>query len=78
VIVGGIAGAILVAVVFDWALILLSSLVGASAIMEGLKLANPYAWIGLLVLCVIGVLVQAGIKRRETTGKDEPRRLQER
>jgi Domain of unknown function (DUF4203) len=72
VIVGGIAGAVLVAVVFDWALILLSSLVGASAVMEGLKLANPYAWIGLLVLCVIGVLVQAGIKRGEK--KDSPPR----
>lgn len=69
VVVGGVIGAVLVAVVFDWALILLSSLVGASTIMEAVHLQNPYAWIGVLVLLVIGVLVQAGIKRGE--GKPE-------
>lgn len=63
--IGGIIGASLVAVIFDWALILLSSLVGASIIMEALNLQNPYAWLGLLILCVVGVLVQAGIKTRE-------------
>lgn len=71
VIVGGLIGATLVAVVFDWALILLSSFVGASTIMEAIQsqahAPNPYAWLGLLVLLVIGVIVQAGIKRREGT-----------
>jgi len=49
-VISGVAGAILVAITFDWALIFLSSLAGGSAIMEGLGVPNPYAWIGVFTL----------------------------
>ena len=64
-VIGGVAGAILVAVTFDWALIFLSSLAGGSAIMERLDVPNPYAWIGVFTLCIVGVLIQTAIKRNE-------------
>jgi hypothetical protein len=40
--------------------------------MEALQLQNPYAWLGVLILCVIGVLVQVGIKTRESQPADAP------
>ena len=72
-VVGGIVGAILVAVIFDWALILLSSLLGASLIMEGLRLPSPYPWLGVLILVVIGVMIQAGIRRNEQQSPNQKR-----
>jgi ammonia channel protein AmtB len=72
-VVGGVTGAILVAVTFDWALIFLSSLAGGSAIMEGLGAPLPYAWIGVLMLCIVGVLIQTAIKQNERGRPPEKR-----
>ncbi len=67
-IVGGVIGAILIALILDWALIFLSSLMGASLVIDGLHWATPMAWIGVLVLCVIGILIQTSLKRAEKQG----------
>jgi hypothetical protein len=63
-IIGGILGAILVFVLFDWALILLSSLVGSSLIVPVLTADPQLQLILFIVLAVIGILVQAGMLRR--------------
>ena len=62
-IVGGILGAILLATLFEWGLILLSSLVGANLVLMGLQqilsLPDTLAPIALLGLFGLGVLIQA-------------------
>jgi hypothetical protein len=62
--IGGIIGAILLLVVFDWALIVLSAVVGAYLIQSAIALPPTGAGILFLVLVVVGVLVQAGLFRR--------------
>jgi hypothetical protein len=59
VLVGGIAGAVLVIVLLDWALIALSSLMGATMIVGAVPLSTTVAHLVFLVLVVVGVLLQA-------------------
>ena len=62
-VVGGVLGAILLSVLFEWALIVLSSLTGAYLITEGFHLA-PSMHLGvLLVLALIGIVVQGRMKK---------------
>ncbi len=61
---GGILGAILILVVFDWALIVVSSLIGAHLIQSAIVLPPSGSTIVFLGLAVIGMLVQATSLRR--------------
>jgi hypothetical protein len=63
-IIGGLVGALLVAAFFDWAIILLSALLGTGIIMPFFTLPTMTYWAVFLVLFAIGILVQAGIWRR--------------
>jgi len=65
VIVGGIIGAVLASTMFDWALILLSSGVGASVITNHLTLPQPFPLVLLGALFIIGVVIQGNIKGME-------------
>lgn len=58
-ILGGIIGAVLMLLIFDWALIVLSSLMGASLIIRSFVLRGSWELILFLVLSIIGILVQA-------------------
>ena len=64
----GIVGAILLLVLFDWALIVLSSLAGSSLIVmsltEMLALPSVVGGILIVVLALIGVLIQANLAPR--------------
>ena len=68
-IIGGIIGIFLAVFLFDWALIIFSSLFGA--ILIGSAWENPSALINLLllVLFLIGIGIQAGLmyRQRKTT-----------
>jgi hypothetical protein len=55
---GALLAAILVSAVFDWALIGLSALIGASLASEALPFDHGAQLIGLAVLFVLGLLVQ--------------------
>lgn len=63
-VVGGILGAILVSVLFDWALILLSSFVGALLVVQSTGLAPNMAPIAFFILAAAGIFVQAWMKRK--------------
>jgi hypothetical protein len=63
-IIGGIVGALLLLMLFDWALIFISSIVGAYLIESVVKLPPTGITILFLVLVVIGVVVQAAMLRR--------------
>lgn len=69
-VIGGVLCSLLILSVFEWALILLSSLVGASLISQtSLQLANfelvPSA-ILFFVLLVIGIVIQSSQKQKDT------------
>jgi hypothetical protein len=65
-ILGGILGAILVALLFDWALISISSLVGASMVLGSLGLPRGGREFFYLGLVFLGVLVQGFAKGGES------------
>jgi len=69
ILIAGVIGAILMYVVFDWALIILSSMAGASLVVEGLGLIGTVAIIVGLVLFIVGVLFQSQLVRRRETSR---------
>jgi hypothetical protein len=64
---GGIIGAVLVLVLFHWALILLSSLVGATVIVENLTLDPTISTVAFIGLCALGIFIQARQMKSTTT-----------
>ncbi len=62
-VMGGLLGAIIVLLLFDWAVIGLSSLAGALTIIDVLALHGMVAIVLALVLFFIGVAVQTGLWR---------------
>src|SRR5262249_1983383 len=62
-VVGGILGIVLVLILFEWGLILLSSLAGAALIVGGIvasvQFSHHLAFVAMIVVAVIGVIVQA-------------------
>jgi len=65
-VIGGVVGAILLLVLFDWALIVVSSLIGAHLIVYQSTIALPQSGSIILFigLAVVGILVQAASLRR--------------
>ena len=62
--VGGVIGAILLLAMFDWALIVVSSLIGAHLIQSAIVLPPTGSTLVLIGLAVLGILVQAAWFRR--------------
>jgi len=58
-ILGGIVGAILLAALFNWALIVLSSLLGAAVIFPHVTLAPPWPIVVFIVLLIFGLSIQS-------------------
>ena len=61
--IGGILGLILIIILFDWALIILSSLAGAGIITESARVAHPGAMLLFIALAIAGVVVQSRLMR---------------
>jgi hypothetical protein len=67
--IGGVFGAILASVVFDWALLILSALLGATLMVQGLSATVPgfepsLNGLLILVLFFVGIAIQAGFLSR--------------
>lgn len=62
---GGILGVIFVSLLFDWALIILSSLAGASLIVQSFFAQGAGSGILFFILLIVGVLIQAATLRRD-------------
>jgi hypothetical protein len=73
-IAGGILGSLLVLVLFDWALILLSSFTGATAIAQALPLEQNLTLIAFVILVVAGIITQAAQLRRRVPAPSAPAR----
>ncbi|HTP03313.1 MAG TPA: DUF4203 domain-containing protein [Anaerolineales bacterium] len=65
-VLGGVLGVVLVAFLFGWALITISSLAGASMIVAAVGLTAVTAGLIYLGLVVAGVLIQGTSMRRES------------
>ncbi|MCJ7545470.1 MAG: DUF4203 domain-containing protein [Deltaproteobacteria bacterium] len=65
---GGVVGAIVAALLMDWAIIALSCLAGAAAIVSRLGLRDVNMAIVFLVLVIIGILVQAKLMEHAEEG----------
>jgi hypothetical protein len=63
-IIGGVLGAAAAATLFDWALIVISSIVGAVLVAEYLRVSHGAQGALIAILAVVGVFVQAGGLRR--------------
>ena len=64
-VIGGIIGVILVSFLFDWAIITLSSLAGASLITQALLLPSGIGGVIFIVLVIVGVVIQGSMMQRE-------------
>ena len=65
-IVGGIIGVLLVSFLFDWAIITLSSLAGASLLVGAFQSQRGANGLIFLILFIAGVIIQGMILRNET------------
>src|SRR5216117_1446832 len=63
-VVGGVIGAILLLTLFDWALIVVSSLIGAHLIQNAIVLPPSGSTVLFLGLAIVGIVVQAASFRR--------------
>jgi hypothetical protein len=61
--IGGIIGLILIIFLFGWALIILSSLVGAGLITESIPAVHSGSLILFFVLVIVGILIQSRLIR---------------
>jgi len=69
--IGGVIGMLMLFFIFDWALILISSLAGASMITQALSL-NPAVEFGLfLALVICGLVIQTLLYRKSTLLKEK-------
>ena len=65
-VIGGIIGLLLVIFLFDWALITLSSLAGASLVTQALLIPSGIASVVFLALVIVGIVIQGSMLQRET------------
>lgn len=63
--VAGVLGAIFASLLFDWALIFLSSLVGSAILVDAFDLDQQAAIIVMVVLAVAGISIQANMLKRD-------------
>jgi hypothetical protein len=70
--VGGILGVLVIILLFDWALISISSLAGASMVVRGLGLTPAGGATAYVILLLVGVLVQGFAFRREKEARKQP------
>lgn len=66
ILIGGILGAIFITVLFDWTLIVITSLIGAWMISQNLpiSLEPPIPFVVFLLLGLVGIVIQAGTRRK--------------
>ncbi len=69
IMVGGILGTVALILLFDWALMVLSSVVGAALIINAFGPQLPLARLLFMVLAVVGVIVQARLPASEKSSR---------
>ena len=67
---GGILGTVLLFIIFDWALIALSSVIGASLIVQVIELSPHLEVVVFFLLIISGVLFQSRLLKREPPSRN--------
>ena len=62
--VGGIIGAIMLMAIFEWALIILSTLGGSMLVIQGLEVGSPWSIMLFVTLFIAGIALQARVFKR--------------
>jgi len=70
--VGGVIGAVLAALIMDWAIIFLTSLAGAGAIVDAAGMGQTTGVLVFVVLTVVGTVVQARLMARPRNRQEHP------
>jgi hypothetical protein len=65
IVAGALLGAVLAGSMFDWAMILITSICGAVLIYQGIGLELSFAYILLIGLVILGIIVQGKIRTRD-------------
>jgi len=65
ILIGGIVGAVVLVSLFDWALIVVSALVGALLILQAIGMNPQTTPLPYLLLSLVGILVQASLFQRQ-------------
>lgn len=76
-IIGGIIGVALVSIFFDWAIITLSSLAGASLIVQAFHLQRAADELMFIILVIAGVSIQGSALRRRRSREQNEHRNQD-
>lgn len=71
-VIGGIIGIVLVVALFDWALIILSSLTGASLIVQGTHFRPALTGLVFILLFIVGVAIQARLMHSDRSKPAPP------
>lgn len=71
VVVGGIVGALLLAALFNWALIALSSLLGAAVVAQNAPIPPPWPVVAFVVLLALGLAIQTRQFRGKKSSKEK-------
>ena len=64
-VIGGLAGAVLMSVVFGGTLIITSSLMGAILILQTFHIGHHMSELIFIFLSILGVVIQAGLIRKK-------------
>ncbi|MEW5870008.1 MAG: hypothetical protein AB1894_12075 [Chloroflexota bacterium] len=64
-IIGGLIGAALLAILFDWAIMTLSSLAGAGLLVQAVGIAEGLQMVVFIVLFIVGFAIQLGVRQAE-------------
>lgn len=67
--IGGAIGVVLVLLLFDWALIIFSSLAGAALLLQSFSSDTPAGVLIFLLLAIIGIIIQGGLMQRGRRGR---------
>jgi hypothetical protein len=69
-VLAGLAGAIIAALLMDWAIIVLTALAGAAAIVTSFAMTPLIQTIVFVILAVVGIAIQSWSYERPTGGTD--------
>ena len=67
--IGGLIGIVLVLLLFDWALIIFSSLVGAALLLQSFSSDTPAGVLIFFLLSLVGIIIQGGLMLRGRRGR---------
>ncbi|MEK6571181.1 MAG: hypothetical protein AABZ61_07420 [Bacteroidota bacterium] len=65
ILIGAILGAVLLSMLFEWALIILSSLIGSYLITQDLGFGSRVTLTLFIVIAISGIVIQAGAMRKK-------------